>query len=135
LSNAIKFTPGGHVSLDVGYRTQVATFAVSDSGNGISPSDLEHIFEPFVRGEAERQRFSPGLGLGLTITKLLTETLGGDSKVSSTEGCGTDFQVRLMLSKVERPAGPIAGTRRIIGYQGRHRTIMVVDDNLDHREM
>ncbi|MVS98759.1 hybrid sensor histidine kinase/response regulator [Devosia marina] len=135
LSNAIKFTSAGHVSFSVGYRMQVATFTVEDSGSGIAAADLDHVFEPFVRGEAERNRFTPGLGLGLTITKLLTETLGGEITVSSAVGEGTRFQARLMLSKVERPAKRMAPVQQIIGYQGRRRTIMVVDDNADHRQL
>lgn len=135
LSNAIKFTSAGHVSFSVGYRMQVATFTVEDSGSGIAAADLDHVFEPFVRGEAERNRFTPGLGLGLTITKLLTETLGGEITVSSVVGEGTRFQARLMLSKVERPAKRMAPVQQIIGYQGRRRTIMVVDDNADHRQL
>ncbi len=135
LSNAIKFTNAGHVSFSVGYRMQVATFTVEDSGSGIAAADLDHVFEPFVRGEAERNRFTPGLGLGLTITKLLTETLGGEITVSSAVGEGTRFQARLMLSKVERPAKRVAPVQQIIGYQGRRRTIMVVDDNADHRQL
>lgn len=135
LSNAIKFTNAGHVSFSVGYRMQVATFTVEDSGSGIAAADLDHVFEPFVRGEAERNRFTPGLGLGLTITKLLTETLGGEITVSSVVGEGTRFQARLMLSKVERPTKRVAPVQQIIGYQGRRRTIMVVDDNADHRQL
>ena len=135
LSNAIKFTNAGHVSFSVGYRMQVATFTVEDSGSGIAAADLDHVFEPFVRGEAERNRFTPGLGLGLTITKLLTETLGGEITVSSVVGEGTRFQARLMLSKVERPTKRVAPVQQIIGYQGKGRTIMVVDDNADHRQL
>jgi len=134
LSNAIKFTASGHVGFEVGYRMQVASFKVSDSGDGIAEADRERIFEPFVRGEAERNRFAPGLGLGLTITKLLTETLGGEITVDSQLGQGTLFQVRLMLSKVERPQ-PQVEDRRIAGYKGPRRTILVVDDNADHRQM
>jgi len=135
LSNAIKFTSAGHVSFDVGYRMQVATFTIEDSGSGITADDLPHIFEPFVRGEAEKNRFTPGLGLGLTITKLLTETLGGEITVTSTPGQGTRFMARLMLAKVERPAKRLANTQPITGYTGPARTIMVVDDNEDHREL
>lgn len=135
LSNAIKFTSSGYVAFEVAYRMQVATFTVSDSGSGIAADDLEHIFEPFVRGEAERNRFTPGLGLGLTITKLLTETLGGEVTVSSTLGQGTRFQVRLMLAKVERPAQRGADVQNVVGYADPRRTIMVVDDNEDHREL
>ncbi|OAM79217.1 hybrid sensor histidine kinase/response regulator [Devosia elaeis] len=135
LSNAIKFTPSGHVSFEVGYRMQVATFIVSDSGSGIGAEDLPHIFEPFVRGEAERNRFTPGLGLGLTITKLLTETLGGEITVSSTPGEGTRFQARLMLAKVERPTRRSSVARSVTSYMGPRLSIMVVDDNEDHRRM
>ncbi|MFD2646723.1 ATP-binding protein [Devosia albogilva] len=135
LSNAIKFTASGHVRFDVGYRMQVATFTVEDSGSGISAEDLPHIFEPFVRGEAEKNRFTPGLGLGLTITKLLTETLGGEITVTSTVGQGTRFTARLMLAKVERPRADTADLRRITGYRGPRRTVMVVDDNAEHRDL
>jgi signal transduction histidine kinase/DNA-binding NarL/FixJ family response regulator/purine-cytosine permease-like protein len=135
LSNAIKFTSAGHVSFTVEYRTQVANFIVEDSGSGIGPGDIEHVFEPFVRGEAERNRFVPGLGLGLTITKLLTETLGGEITLTSTLGVGTRFQARLMLSKVERAQAISADIRRVVGYMGPARTIMVVDDNEDHRDL
>ncbi len=135
LSNAIKFTDKGHVAFEVDYRSQVARFKVSDSGHGITPEDIEHIFEPFARGQAERNRLSPGLGLGLTITKLLTETLGGEIVVKSDPGKGSCFSVRLMLAKVDRPAAQRSPDRRIKTYKGRRRTIMVVDDNADHREM
>ncbi len=135
LSNAIKFTVAGHVHFDVGYRMQVATFTVDDSGSGIGADDLPHIFEPFVRGEAEKNRFTPGLGLGLTITKLLTETLGGEITVTSEPGLGTRFQARLMLAKVERPTKRVSAAKAVTGYVGPARTIMVVDDNADHRQM
>ena len=135
LSNAIKFTNEGHVSFKVEYRNQVANFVVEDSGTGIAAGDIEHVFEPFVRGEAERNRFVPGLGLGLTITKLLTETLGGEISLTSTIDVGTRFQARLMLSKVERPQAAHADIRRVVGYKGPSRTVMVVDDNADHRDL
>ncbi|KKB12838.1 ATPase [Devosia geojensis] len=135
LSNAIKFTDSGFVGFDITYRSQVATFRITDSGHGIAPSDIGRIFEPFVRGEAEHNRLKPGIGLGLTITKLLTETLGGSIMVESEPGQGATFQVRLMLFKVDRPAARTLEDRRIRTYRGPRRTIMVVDDNADHREM
>ncbi|MFK4809650.1 ATP-binding protein [Devosia sp. ZW T5_3] len=135
LSNAIKFTDTGFVSFEVAYRSQVATFTVTDSGHGIGEADLSRVFEPFVRGEAERNRLTPGLGLGLTITKLLAETLGGEIQVQSTPGTGSTFKVRLMLARVERPAAKPHEELRIRTYSGPRRTIMVVDDNAEHREM
>ena len=74
----------------------------------------------------------PGTGLGLTITKLLTEILGGELTFTSTQGVGSRFRVRLMLSDrdielpPQLPAFPI-------GYDGLRRTVMVVDDNQEHR--
>ena len=135
LSNAVKFTDEGTVTFDVGYRNQVATFTVSDTGRGIAEKDLGRIYEPFQRGEADSVRPMPGLGLGLTITRLLTNTLGGDITARSVKGEGSSFGVRLMLSAVERPNTTPAPERRIVGYAGARRTIVVVDDNEDHRDL
>jgi signal transduction histidine kinase/CheY-like chemotaxis protein/purine-cytosine permease-like protein len=135
LSNAIKFTDSGFVDFAVEYRMQVATFRVTDSGHGIVADDLGRIFEPFERGSAERNKLSPGLGLGLTITKLLTETLGGEITVKSEPGQGSVFQVRLMLTSVERAGAATGADRKIVGYAGVRRTIIVVDDNAEHREL
>jgi signal transduction histidine kinase/CheY-like chemotaxis protein len=135
LSNAIKFTDAGSVRFDVGYRNQVATFTVSDTGRGIAEKDLTRIYEPFQRGEADSVRPMPGLGLGLTITRLLTNTLGGEISVTSEKDVGSTFRVRLMLSAVIRPMKPPAQEQRITGYEGPRRTIVVVDDNEDHREL
>ncbi len=60
LSNAIKFTDEGSITFDVGYRSQVATFTVADTGRGITEKDLPRIYEPFQRGEAESVRPMPG---------------------------------------------------------------------------
>ncbi|OWV76460.1 hybrid sensor histidine kinase/response regulator [Rhizobium sp. R339] len=134
LSNAIKFTDEGSVTFEIAYRSQVATFTVTDTGRGIAEKDLTRIYEPFQRGEADSVRPMPGLGLGLTITRLLTNTLGGEIAVSSVKDEGSTFRVRLMLSAVMRAAAP-PQEKRIAGYDGPRRTIVVVDDNEDHREM
>jgi signal transduction histidine kinase/DNA-binding NarL/FixJ family response regulator len=135
LSNAIKFTDEGSVTFDVGYRSQVATFTVADTGRGITEKDLPRIYEPFQRGEAESVRPMPGLGLGLTITRLLTNTLGGEISVSSVKDEGSTFRVRLMLSAVMRAVAAAPQEKRIVSYDGPRRTVVVVDDNEDHREM
>ena len=135
LSNAIKFTDRGTVRFEVGYRSQVATFTISDTGRGISERDLTRIYEPFQRGEADNIRPMPGLGLGLTITKLLTNTLGGEIAVESEKDKGSSFKVRLMLSAIDRPSTAPAPERKIVSYTGPRRTIVVVDDNEDHRDL
>jgi CheY-like chemotaxis protein len=135
LSNAIKFTDAGSVTFDVGYRSQVATFTVADTGRGIGEKDLTRIYEPFQRGEADSIRPMPGLGLGLTITQLLTNTLGGEISVTSEKEKGSTFRVRLMLSTVMRHIAAPPQEKKIVSYDGPRRTIVVVDDNEDHREM
>ncbi len=135
LSNAVKFTDSGCVTLSARYRSQVATFTVTDTGSGIATEDLSRIYEPFERGGGKSEK--PGLGLGLTITRLLVNTLGGEIEVESKEGAGTSFTVRLMLASIDRPlparlAGETAATT---GYHGPRRTILVADDNADHRAM
>ncbi|MGQ2967826.1 MAG: hybrid sensor histidine kinase/response regulator [Allorhizobium sp.] len=135
LSNAIKFTDEGTIRFSVDYRSQVATFTVNDTGRGISEKDLNRIYEPFQRGEADNVRPMPGLGLGLTITKLLTNTLGGEISVTSERDKGSTFKIRLMLSTIDRPNTAPAPERKIVSYTGPRRTIMVVDDNEDHREL
>jgi signal transduction histidine kinase/ActR/RegA family two-component response regulator/purine-cytosine permease-like protein len=135
LSNAIKFTDEGEVKFDIAYRSQVATFTISDTGRGIAEQDLGRVYEPFQRGEADTVRPMPGLGLGLTITRLLTNTLGGEIAAASTKGEGSVFKVRLMLSAVERPNTAPAAEKKIVSYTGPRRTIVVVDDNEDHRDL
>ena len=134
LSNAVKYTSEGRVSFDLAYRGQVATFTISDTGPGIPEADLPLIFEPFQRGSGEQARLASGLGLGLTITRLLAQTLGGEITVESEEGRGTTFRVRLMLYGLDKPNAP-APDRKVLTYTGPRRTIVVVDDNEEHREL
>ncbi|WP_298983687.1 ATP-binding protein [uncultured Roseibium sp.] len=135
LSNAIKFTDAGEVSLSISYRSQVASFVVSDSGPGIALDEQGKIFEPFGRSKAASGARTPGLGLGLTITKLLTETMGGAIALASEPEKGASFEVRLMLAEVDRPVDTVRLERQVRGYEGQHRTIAVIDDNPDHRAL
>ena len=135
LSNAVKFTSTGTIHFAVEYRNQVATFIVEDTGRGIDAENLGRIFEPFHRGEMAVAEQVPGLGLGLTITRLLTQTLGGDISVESTPGTGTTFRIRLMLASIDRPSAVSQPVQRLLSYTGPRRTLMVVDDNEDHREL
>ncbi|WP_368856565.1 ATP-binding protein [Chelativorans sp. ZYF759] len=133
LSNAVRYTQAGHVRFAVAYRNEVATFVVEDTGVGIPAEAHARIFEPFVRLQ-EGSRAVPGTGLGLTISKLLVEILGGDLAFDSEPGQGSTFRVRLMLPRVDQ-ATPVKVMRRIYGYKGRRRTIMIVDDNAEHRTL
>jgi len=133
LSNAIKYTDRGSATLRLKLRGQVAEFAVIDTGHGIRPEDIETIFEPFERGHMAAANAVPGTGLGLTISKLLTQILGGEISVESTPGAGSVFRVRMLLSEAAgaRIAAP---ERRITGYAGTRLRILVADDDADHVE-
>ncbi len=136
LSNAIKFTDEGEVALTVAYQNQIATLTVSDTGIGIADADHEKIFEPFERvtGPSGTGK-APGLGLGLTITKLLVNLMGGDLTLQSQPGRGSRFQVRMMLSAITSPQAKAGIPSRPIGYEGPRRTVLVVDDDPTHRDL
>jgi signal transduction histidine kinase/CheY-like chemotaxis protein len=132
LSNAIKYTRSGHAGLAARCRGEVLEFEVSDSGVGIAAADLERIFEPFERGAAPDVRAMPGTGLGLTITKLLVQVMGGEIQVQSAPGTGSRFTVRLHLSRAHATATAAAPQRSACGYAGRRIGILAVDDDPGH---
>ena len=129
LSNAVKYTETGHASLHVRYRSQIAEFEISDTGFGIREEDLERIFEPFDRGGMPASRSQPGTGLGLAITRVLTQIMGGEVSVTSTPGEGSRFLLRLMLPEPIQAPPETARLRRITGYEGARRTVLLVDND------
>ncbi len=135
LSNALRYTSEGEVRLKVTYRNEVALIEVSDTGVGIDPSFLPNIWRPFERASNTGTR---GSGLGLTITKLLVEILGGEIDVVTELGTGSTFSVRLMLPSISHESihepgiATEARSLPVVGYQGARRTLMVVDDDLHH---
>lgn len=135
VTNAIKFTDHGTVTLKVEYRNELATFTVIDTGIGIAPADAQRIFAPFERvGGTAAER--PGVGLGLAITQALVHIMGGEIRLESVPGQGSRFTVRLMLSQPLRPPtepAPEAGT--VTGYIGRERRVVLIDDDTAHLAM
>lgn len=133
LGNAVKFTRQGSVRFCVRYRGQVATFEVSDTGPGIAEDELARVFEPFARGRASG---AGGTGLGLTISKMLAEVMGGELTVQSAPGQGSRFAVRLFLPSVHAAlAARELPRRNRIGYAGERRRVMLVDNEAVDREM
>ncbi|PWR19453.1 hybrid sensor histidine kinase/response regulator [Zavarzinia aquatilis] len=135
LSNAIKFTRQGHVSLRIRYRNPVAEFEVEDTGIGIHADDIGRIFDPFERGRQPNVFAALGTGLGLTITKLLTEIMGGEISVTSVFGKGSTFKVRLLLSASGRQVESRESEPAVHGYLGAPKTVLIADDELDHRDL
>jgi signal transduction histidine kinase len=104
VTNAIKYTPkGGTVTLTLDEEAEWITFTVRDTGIGIAPGDLPHIFERFWRADPARSRTGarPGTGLGLAITKWIAEAHGGSITVQSRPGRGSTFSVRLPKATVQ----------------------------------
>jgi signal transduction histidine kinase/CheY-like chemotaxis protein/purine-cytosine permease-like protein len=134
LGNAVKFTSTGEIILHIEYSGQVAVFKVVDTGSGIPPEHLEQIFQPFCRLDNARGNAVAGSGLGLTISKILAEVMGGELTVESTVQQGTTFTLRLFLPELHNIAEQ-PEAQAIVGYRGRRRRILVADDQAQHRAL
>ena len=142
LTNAIKFTePGGKVGVTLDQGPAMVRLTITDTGRGIEPDFLAHVFEPFRQADASTTRAHGGLGLGLAIVRYVVEAHGGTVSVSSK---GTDQGTRFVI---ELPVSPEAadGTRpdRIAdssrdperGTELAGLRVLFVDDQLDAREL
>ncbi|HVX85412.1 MAG TPA: hybrid sensor histidine kinase/response regulator [Phycisphaerae bacterium] len=141
LSNAIKFTPeGGAVTVSTQRAGDMLRMVVTDTGEGISPDFLPHMFERFSQADASSTRKHGGLGLGLSIVKSLVEMHGGTVGVLSTgRGEGTAFTVELPLHVPEAGA-PRAAPGVLRPLQEHHPEVrglkvLVVDDEPDARDV
>lgn len=100
LENAVRYTPsGGSISCSVVKKGETAIVDISDTGIGIPPEHLPHIFERFYRVDKARSRAEGGVGLGLAIAKYIAEVHGGRIEVESKVGVGSTFSVALPLVK------------------------------------
>lgn len=105
LSNACKFTEKGRVTLEVSPHPDEITFRVRDTGIGMTPEQMDRLFQAFSQADTSTTRKYGGTGLGLAISKKFCELLGGDISVSSEPGQGTTFTVRLpRIFRTESPA-------------------------------
>ncbi|GAB1545059.1 hypothetical protein NUACC21_77350 [Scytonema sp. NUACC21] len=146
LGNAIKFTKSGSVTLRVSLvqhkkpmlnDTQQMTiqFAVEDTGPGISPDEMDTLFDPFVQTETS-DRSMQGTGLGLPISRHFVQLMGGDIAVNSTRGKGTIFTFDVLLNQATAADRKKASTTsQVIGLQPNQPTyrILVVEDVEDNR--
>ena len=146
LSNALKFTPkDGAVRIAVRASGDHVDITLSDSGIGIKPEFLAHVFERFRQADASTTRKHGGLGLGLAIVKHLVEQHGGTVRAASAgEGLGASFTVQLPLASAHDatprlarsyapPAAPPASDMQLLDLS--HLKVLVVDDEADAREL
>lgn len=143
-SNAIKFTERGSVNLRVSLGSLedeqlVLSFAVSDTGIGISPEQLALIFDPFTQADSSMTRRFGGTGLGLSISRQLVELMGGRLTVSSRVGEGSVFRFTAALKRLsvgetarlreeDLEHGLLQQSAVFAGYRGKAK-ILVVEDN------
>ena len=99
LDNAVKYTPeGGEISVKLTQQNGTALMIVSDSGIGIPQGDLPHVFDRFYRVDKARSRALGGAGLGLSIADWIVKAHGGELRVQSAPGKGSEFTVELPLN-------------------------------------
>lgn len=120
IGNAIKFTPQGKVTLEVSIESENAgegagewlQMAVIDEGVGIAPQALKRLFQPFEQADDSVSGRFGGSGLGLHISRVLVELMGGMIEVQSEEGAGSRFTLRIPYALSETPAGVEGRQRR-----------------------
>ncbi len=135
VNNAVKFTDRGEVVLAIAVHPAqrgdevMLRFSVTDSGPGMTPEQLERLFEPFEQADASTSRQHGGTGLGLAISRRLVEAMGGQPEVTSTPGQGSRFG--FVASFGIAPPGPEAGPVPALAHAGER--VLVVDDNASAR--
>ncbi|MDX1547491.1 MAG: response regulator, partial [Rhodothermales bacterium] len=140
LSNAVKFTAHGHVLVRVAPAAEAGgdgdggliRFSVEDTGIGIAPHRIEHLFDSFTQIDASTTRQYGGTGLGLAICRRLAELMGGRIWAESEEGAGSTFSFTVRM-----PAAP--GTVRVFLRPEQPllegRRVLIVDDNAVNRDI
>jgi len=135
LNNAVKFTPeGGAITVSLHRDEQSACLAIEDSGQGIEPTFLPHVFEIFRQADGSSARKQGGLGIGLALVKQLAELHNGQVKAESKGvGLGAKFTVCMPMREDEVPESG----RQKTGNTGvlRKKFILVVDDSKETTEM
>ena len=135
LSNAAKFTENGRLMLEVKMLPErVVSFAVSDSGMGMSAEQVGRLFEPFTQGDSSTSRKFGGTGLGLVISRRFARMLGGDIGVESELGKGSTFTLTLpenaqLEAKKSEEGAVVAADQEHAG------TILVIDDEVAVHEI
>lgn len=110
VGNAFKFTPdGGRIDVRLEAAGDVCRVVVADTGTGIDPEDLPHVFERFYQGRRGQHPSTPGTGIGLALSHELVQLHGGTLAVTSTPGAGSRFTVTLPRSDAGALAAPVPG--------------------------
>jgi CheY-like chemotaxis protein/anti-sigma regulatory factor (Ser/Thr protein kinase) len=134
IDNAIKYTPaGGSIDISIATDGGDVVLTVSDSGVGIGPDLLPHVFDVFVQGAISLDRAQGGLGIGLSLVRRLVELHGGSvSAASDGTSHGSTFVIR--LPRIEAVSQPAPASRHQ-SEDSVKPTVLLIEDNQDGREM
>jgi CheY-like chemotaxis protein len=133
IDNALKYTPaGGNIEIAIDAVGEEVVLTVKDSGVGIPPDLLPHVFDVFVQGSISIDRSQGGLGIGLSLVRRLVELHGGSVGVTSSgSGLGSTFEIRLPRAE---PAIALDAPLRAASVADKP-TVLLIEDNDDGREM
>jgi signal transduction histidine kinase/DNA-binding response OmpR family regulator len=150
LGNAAKFTENGTITLEVAYeepttdrRSSAIVFRVTDTGIGMSPEQIQKLFQPFTQASAATSRLYGGTGLGLTLSRHLARMMDGDIAVASELGQGSTFTLTLKLpvgsgESADTLAAPAASQPQpippAVAFTG-DSMVLVIDDDAAAREL
>ena len=132
LSNALKFTKEGHVELGIRQSSRDLIIYVKDTGDGIRPEEAGSIYSEFVRLERHEKSAIRGVGLGLAITRRLTDLLNFELSLDSTPGEGAEFQVQIPLEKISQPKDQLTNEqapKAAANYNWEAHRILIAEDN------
>jgi len=129
VSNAVKFTRKGTITITCRYDSGITVVSVKDTGIGISREKQKIVFSAFKQGDISTTREFGGTGLGLAITKKLVEKMGGEIAVKSEPDKGTEFIVRLSLPEVKEPDKHLADESYAMYRYDPARTKIALIDN------
>ncbi len=129
LSNAVKFTPHGEVIVRAQERDALIHFSVQDSGIGVPPEKQDRLFKSFSQVDSSTTRQYGGTGLGLAICKRLTELMGGEIWVESSEGKGATFHFLIRAQSVENPQAALTQSGLILAG----KRLLLVEDHAPSR--
>lgn len=143
LGNAVKFTDNGRFTFRITLLERThgdntydnIRFEIEDTGIGMTPEQLETIFQPFEQ-VGDRQRRAEGTGLGLAISQNLVSAMGSHIHVKSEPEQGSTFWFDLLLPVIHTAAGTEPETQQtIVGYTGERQRILIVDDKASNRQI
>ncbi len=131
LNNAVKFTPaGGRIEISLGSEGDRAVLVVTDTGQGIDPSFLPHVFEMFRQADGSNRRRHGGLGIGLALVRQLVQLHGGTISAES-QGVNKGARFTVFLPLMRDTASPVLAASRAVELNLSETSFLIVDDSED----